>query len=105
MQKRVLDPPPSTGTPAQLSLGSGLYGRYCWGCHGLSGGPPFVNNPDLRYSAALNSADAIKSVVIDGALKHNGMVSFASALGPQDAEAIRQYVIKRANDDRARGAN
>jgi alcohol dehydrogenase (cytochrome c)/quinohemoprotein ethanol dehydrogenase len=31
------------------------------------------------------------------------MVSFKSALGPSDAEAIRQYLIKRANDDKAQG--
>jgi alcohol dehydrogenase (cytochrome c)/quinohemoprotein ethanol dehydrogenase len=35
--------------------------------------------PDLRYSGALNSPDAIRAIVIDGALKHNGMVSFRSA--------------------------
>jgi alcohol dehydrogenase (cytochrome c)/quinohemoprotein ethanol dehydrogenase len=29
------------------------------------------------------------------------MVSFASALRPADAEAIRQYLIKRANEDKA----
>ena len=38
---------------------------------------------------------------IDGALQHNGMVSFATALRPADAEAIRQYLIKRANEDKA----
>ena len=59
--------------------------------------------PDLRYSGALGSAEAVKSVVIDGALKHNGMVSFSSALKPADVEAIRQYVIKRANEDKALG--
>ena len=103
ISRRVLDPPPFSGTPAQLAQGSNLYGRYCWGCHGLSGGPPFVNNPDLRYSAALNDANALKAIVIEGALKHSGMVSFAAALKPEDAEAIRQYLIKRANDDKARG--
>ena len=39
--------------------------------------------------------------MIDGALRHNGMVSFATALRPADAEAIRQYLIKRANEDKA----
>jgi quinohemoprotein ethanol dehydrogenase len=40
-------------------------------------------------------------VVIDGALQHNGMVSFREAVSAADAEAIRQYVIKRANEDKA----
>ena len=60
-------------------------------------------NPDLRYSMTIGSADAVRAVVIDGALKHNGMVSFASAVKPADAEAIRHYLIKRANEDKALG--
>ena len=44
-----------------------------------------------------------RSVVIDGMLQHNGMVSFKSALKPADADAIRHYVIKRANEDKALG--
>jgi len=39
--------------------------------------------------------------VIDGQCQHRGMVSFKAALKPADAEAIRQYVIKRANEDKA----
>ena len=36
--------------------------------------------PDLRYAGAINSAEAFKAIVIDGALTANGMVSFAKAL-------------------------
>jgi quinohemoprotein ethanol dehydrogenase len=100
MNKMVLDPPPFTGTPEQVALGSDLYGRYCTVCHGdaaIAG----ALVPDLRHSGAIASADTIKSVVIDGALQHSGMVSFASALRPTDAEAIRQFLIKRANEDAA----
>jgi quinohemoprotein ethanol dehydrogenase len=38
-------------------------------------------------------------VVIGGALKDNGMVSFSRDLSPDDAEAVRAYVVARANDD------
>jgi hypothetical protein len=31
------------------------------------------------------------------------MVSFSAALSAEDAEAIRQYVLKRANDDKPKG--
>jgi quinohemoprotein ethanol dehydrogenase len=55
----------------------------------------------LRHSGALGSAETMKAVVIDGALSHNGMVSFAKALRPADAEALRHYLIKRANEDKA----
>lgn len=40
-------------------------------------------------------------IVHDGALKANGMVSFANVMSADDAEAIRHYVIKRANEDKA----
>jgi quinohemoprotein ethanol dehydrogenase len=52
--------------------------------------------PDLRYSGALDDPDAWRSIVIDGALKDNGMVSFASWLKPEDAEAIRHYVADQS---------
>lgn len=104
MAKRVLDPPPFTGTNEQLARGADNYARYCSACHGDAAVAGAVN-PDLRHSAALNAPEAIKAIAIDGALKHNGMVSFASALKPEDVEDIRQYVIKRANEDRALGGN
>jgi quinohemoprotein ethanol dehydrogenase len=40
-------------------------------------------------------------VVHDGALKDNGMASFAGSLSKDEVEAIRAYVIKRANEDKA----
>ncbi|MBO9517639.1 MAG: PQQ-dependent dehydrogenase, methanol/ethanol family [Porphyrobacter sp.] len=100
MKELVLDPPAFTGTPAQVSRGASLFGRYCSVCHGdaaVSG----TLNPDLRLSPAIGSADAVRSVVIDGALQHNGMVSFKEVVTAADAEAIRQYVLKRANEDKA----
>ena len=100
--KLVLDPPAFRGKPEQVAAGSDHYARYCSVCHGdaaVAGGLV----PDLRHSGAINSPDALRAVVIDGALKHNGMVSFSSALKADDVEAIRQYLIKRANEDKALG--
>ena len=100
--KLVLDPPAFRGKPEQVAAGSDHYARYCSVCHGdaaVAGGLV----PDLRHSGTINSPDAIRAVVIDGALKHNGMVSFSSALKADDVEAIRQYLIKRANEDKALG--
>jgi quinohemoprotein ethanol dehydrogenase len=97
-----LDPPPVTGSPQQIAAGANAYGRYCSVCHGdaaVAGGV----NPDLRHSGTLNDEATFRSVVIDGMLQHNGMVSFKSALKPADADAIRHYVIKRANEDKALG--
>ena len=57
--------------------------------------------PDLRHSGVIAQGEALNMIVLEGALKHNGMVSFKSALKAADSEAIRQYLIKRANDDKA----
>ncbi len=100
MNQMVLDPPLSTGTPKQIAQGGTLYGRYCVGCHGgaaVAGGL----NPDLRHSATIGSAEAIKAIVLGGQLHTQGMVSFKSALKVPDAEAIRMYLIHRANEDKA----
>ena len=100
LNRLVLDPPAFTGTEAQATRGAQVFGRYCSVCHGdaaIAG----ALNPDLRRSGALNDANAMKAIAIDGALHENGMVSFKSALTPEDVEAVRQYVIKRANEDKA----
>jgi alcohol dehydrogenase (cytochrome c)/quinohemoprotein ethanol dehydrogenase len=107
LNKLPLDPPPLTGTPEQVAHGAALYGRYCSVCHGDAAVAGSLN-PDLRRSGVLNNSEGIRSIVIDGALSPkggggNGMVSFAAALKPDDVEAIRQYVIKRANEDRKLG--
>jgi quinohemoprotein ethanol dehydrogenase len=102
MADMVLDPPPFTGKPEQVAAGSATYARYCSVCHGDSAVAGGIN-PDLRHSGAIASIDTLKAVVLDGALKHNGMVSFKSAVTADDAENLRQYLIKRANEDKAMG--
>ena len=52
--------------------------------------------PDLRRSQMITSAEAFKTVVIDGSLKDRGMVSFARYMTPADAEAVRAYIAGRA---------
>jgi len=91
----VLNPPPAFGTPAMIAHGEEAYGRFCGTCHGNEG---FSRGmfPDLRSAGALNSPAAFKSIVIDGALAKNGMVSFAQALKPDEPEAIRAYLVSRA---------
>ncbi len=90
------NPPPMTGTPEQIAAGKAHFARYCMVCHGDSAiGNGFT--PDLRVSGTLANPDAWKAVVLDGALKDRGMVSFAEVLGAGDAEAIRAYVIERSH--------
>lgn len=90
------NPPKPIGTPAQIASGKTVYARYCTVCHGDSAvGNGFT--PDLRISATISSAEAFKGVVLDGALKDRGMVSFANVLKPADAEAVRAYLVERSN--------
>lgn len=91
-------PPPRFGDVATGALGEALFNGYCGSCHGNSAVSAGTVIPDLRWSDALGNPEAWKKIVIDGALTEQGMVSFASVLTPQFAEAIRAYVISRAND-------
>jgi quinohemoprotein ethanol dehydrogenase len=98
------NPPAPIGTPQQITEGKALFGRYCSVCHGDSAiGNGFT--PDLRVSGSLSNADAWNAVLIDGALKDRGMVSFAKVLTPQDAEKLRAYVIERSNWTKANAAD
>ncbi|MGB0035153.1 MAG: PQQ-dependent dehydrogenase, methanol/ethanol family [Candidatus Acidiferrales bacterium] len=90
-----LNPPKSTAAPAAIKKGEAIYARYCGRCHGdaaVSGGIL----PDLRYSSALADDHWIQ-IVMGGLLEANGMVSFSKELSKGDAEAVRAYVILRAN--------
>jgi alcohol dehydrogenase (cytochrome c)/quinohemoprotein ethanol dehydrogenase len=100
LDRRPLDPPPFTGTAAQVASGAYSFGRYCGQCHNDAAIGSTVL-PDLRRSAALENQDTWMAIVHDGALKANGMVGFAPSLGRPQIENIRQYVIKRANEDKA----
>ena len=95
-----LDPPPSTASPQVIALGQAKFGRYCAVCH-EPGAVGSTVLPDLRRAGSLESAQAWNAVVEGGILKDNGMVSFKGSLSKDEIEAIRAYVIKRANDDKA----
>ena len=98
--KMVLDPPPPFGTPQQVAAGGAHFARYCSVCHGDAAVSGDLN-PDLRHSGVIASAQALRMVVLGGQLHTAGMVSFKSALNAADAEAIRSYLVHRANEDKA----
>jgi quinohemoprotein ethanol dehydrogenase len=103
LQPQTLTPPRATASPATVKKGEELYQRYCGNCHGdvaVSGGVL----PDLRYSGTLKN-DAWFGIVLDGILKQAGMVAFAKELSREDAAAIREYVIYRANQSLAEGSS
>lgn len=99
-----LDPPALTAAADVVKAGATFYGRYCTVCHGDAAVQASARGgviPDLRYSGTLASAENWQMIVHDGALKDNGMVSFAPVMSKPEIDSIRQYVIARANEDKA----
>ena len=69
-------------------------------CHGVAAIAGALVS-DVRHSPALNDPKQWQKIVHDGLLKENGMVGWAGEYTPAQIETIRQYVISRANDDKA----
>jgi quinohemoprotein ethanol dehydrogenase len=91
-----LSPPPKlTGSPETVSEGEQLYADNCAPCHGAAarGGVK-----DLRHMSPDTHA-AFLDIVLGGKRAANGMASFADVLTKDQAEAIHQYLIARANED------
>jgi mono/diheme cytochrome c family protein len=100
----TLAKPPALVGDAQLAhQGQIVFHQNCSTCHGDSavGGGVL---PDLRWSPMNRSEQSWREVVIDGTRKDRGMVSFAPVISAAEAESIRAYVIKRANDSYAQAA-
>jgi len=86
------------GDAAMTGLGMAFYNGYCSVCHGNAAVMAGGVLPDLRWFNSLNDPEKWKKIVIDGSLESNGMSGFASVMKPEFAEAVRAYVVSRAND-------
>jgi alcohol dehydrogenase (cytochrome c)/quinohemoprotein ethanol dehydrogenase len=95
---RPLDPPASTATPQVVKAGEEHYGKYCSQCHGDGGQTRGATFPNLTRTPMLHTQEGFDAVVLQGVLAQRGMASFADSLQPEDAQAVRAYLIKRAND-------
>ncbi len=101
--KAPLDPPPSRASAATIAMGGKAYARYCSVCHG----PGAVGStvlPDLRRSGALENKAAWMSIVHDGMLQDSGMASFRDSLSREQMDAVREWIIYRANEDQGMAA-
>jgi mono/diheme cytochrome c family protein len=72
-----------------------LFNSHCFTCHGLNAvaGPL----PDLRYSSKA-TLDALESIVLGGARESGGMPSFKKVLTAREVDAIRAYIVSRAQE-------
>jgi alcohol dehydrogenase (cytochrome c)/quinohemoprotein ethanol dehydrogenase len=97
----VLNPPPSIASAQEIARGERAYQANCWLCHENPGSAGGIFRrglfPDLAYSPALASRELFAAIVLDGVRATNGMASFAQVIGAEEAEAIRAYVVDRAN--------
>ncbi len=82
------------GDAEMLQLGLETFAGNCQFCHGAMAVSSGVL-PDLRWSPIAASEPAWDSVVRDGSLKANGMVSFAGHLSKEETDAVRAYVLKQ----------
>lgn len=93
-----LNPPPATASAETVTEGRAHYSKYCAACHGENGQTRGATFPNLMLSPRLVSAEAFDSIVLQGALTARGMASFSEVLSPVQSDAIRAYVIARANE-------
>jgi quinohemoprotein ethanol dehydrogenase len=103
MQRPPLDPPPLTADEATVARGAPLYETWCGSCHG-AGVVGVGLLPDLRRTPLLRTPEQFEQVVMAGAREPRGMSSFHDVFDAEDARAILAYVIARANQDKAAGA-
>ena len=96
--RAIPEQPVLTASTEELAQGDRLYHQFCSSCHGYQARG--YRNADLRVmSAAMH--EAFQRVVRGGLLLELGMDSFEDDLDEEEVELIRQYVISRANLDRA----
>lgn len=90
------EPPAPFGDEAMLARGKKLYYQRCMVCHGIdvaSGGVI----PDLRHTSA-EIHDIWDVIVLEGALRENGMPAFESIFDEQDSRAVQAFVLQTARE-------
>jgi quinohemoprotein ethanol dehydrogenase len=93
----VPQPPAQTASAEQIARGAELYNAASCGlCHGSAGAGvrPGGSMPSLQYLSQETHAQ-FKQIVLGGARKPLGMMSFEGILREQDVDDIHAYVIDR----------
>lgn len=98
---RPLNPPPATASAEVVAHGGRVYADNCSVCHGANatpGGGRGSNAPDLGTSPFIQNQAVFDTVVLQGQRLDKGMPSFSDKLSADDANAVRAYVVSRANE-------
>jgi PQQ-dependent dehydrogenase (methanol/ethanol family) len=92
---RTIPPPPALETtPAEIAAGKSLYSQYCLWCHGFSVASSFLV-PDLRMMSPERHA-AFEDIVLNGALRGNGMPAWSDTLTKADLAPLHAYIVDEA---------
>jgi len=81
----------ATPSAGDADRGGTVYALYCGACHGS--GPYF---PNLARSPAILDPEGFKAIVLDGALKANGMAPFRRFFDEAGAEDLRAFLLWQA---------
>jgi quinohemoprotein ethanol dehydrogenase len=87
----VEEPPPHEGNAKTVAQGELLYNRFCARCHAFGRGLV----PDLRRLSHATHA-IFYDIVLHGAYQAEGMARWDDVLSPEDAQAIRSYLVDQA---------
>ena len=98
-----LNPPPSTASAEVIAHGGELYTQHCSVCHGVGAVQQRTSFPNLTVTPLLWTQPGFDQVVLQGGRADKGMGSFAKELKPEDAVAVREYLVSRANAVKAAG--
>jgi len=83
-----------TGSDEQIALGHAVYVERCLACHGFSAVSGGLIK-DLRLSNAAVH-EQWQEIVLGGQRQGPGMPAFAGIISAEESEAVRLYVIGRA---------
>ncbi len=89
----IPEPPEQFADAETVAEGAAAF-RSCALCHANR---PDGLTPDLRASALLHSPEGFEAVVLDGALRPQGMPQWDDVLDEDQTEAIRAYLIDLAH--------
>jgi quinohemoprotein ethanol dehydrogenase len=90
----TVEPPAVTASAAQIAHGADIFAESCGRCHGLNAAYTGIF-PDLRQSPVIQDQAAFRAVLA-GSRKTMGMPDFSPWLKPDDADAIRAFVVTQA---------
>jgi quinohemoprotein ethanol dehydrogenase len=85
-----------TASDDTLSSGKTLYMTHCARCHGGYWEDVPSGYPDLKRMAPATYS-VFEQIVLDGALRDNGMASFSDVLGREQVQAIQAYLQSETN--------